>query len=387
MDAEVIRDPGVLEDLAPEWAALAESCSARHFAWPYWCLPWWRHLGAGVLRVVVVRDGGGLVAVAPLHERRRGPVRAVRFLGHGVGAVSELVVSSGRHDAARAVWPVVLEPRDAYLDLLDYPTDGAGLEELREWAGPDVRIAPADVTPFVPVRGSFDDYFAARGSQLRRILRRSERALEGRGASFDVEVVGDAARVDELLPDITRVFDAAEAQNPRQHLLAPPWDAFTRDVLREAANANALRVFVGSVADRVAVFALTFRNDTSLAMWLNRFDPSFGDVGPGHLLFKEMVRYGFEQRVERVDFLLGDFRYKYLWCTEAPKTANVSGARGWWARIAGRGTLEGAGALRQLVARAPRPASPERPADDGATTTPAAPAETPDAPTPGDPTS
>ena len=311
---------------------------------------------------------------------------AVRFLGHGLGAVSEVVVHPDHPDAADDLWRAVLEPRGAYLELLDYAAEGLGLARLQAWRAAAIQVDARDVCPYVPVHGSFDSYFAERGSQLHRILRRSARALEGRGATFDVEVVTDATRVAELLPELTRVFDAAEAQNPRQHLLAPPWADFTHDLMREAANADALRLFVGSVDDRMAVFALTLRHDRSIAMWLNRFDPALGDIGPGHLLFKEMVRYGFEHRVERVDFLLGDFRYKRLWCTESTGTLTVTGARSRWARVAGRGTLAAGAALRRLRHSAPI-ASPARPPDGQATTTPAAPAGTPTAPSPVDPTS
>jgi CelD/BcsL family acetyltransferase involved in cellulose biosynthesis len=130
-----------------------------------------------------------------------------------------------------------------------------------------------------------------------------------------------------VLPAVTRTFDAAERNNPRQHLLGPQWGPFTKAMLTAAARADALRLFVGWVDDRVASFIVALRDEHQLALWLNRFDPEFADIGPGHLMLKTMVEYGFDHDVERIDFLLGDFRYKRSWCTDSIDTVTVTGAQ------------------------------------------------------------
>jgi CelD/BcsL family acetyltransferase involved in cellulose biosynthesis len=214
-------------------------------------------------------------------------------------------------------------------------------------------VAARDVCPHVSIEGSFDDYWAERGSELRRILRRSDRALERRGASFRGEIVSDPARVVELLPALTALHDAAEAERPRQHLLAPPWRDFTLALLDATARAGMLRLFVGWIGDDLAVFALTFDTGDTLSMWLNRFHPEYGDVSPGHLVFRDMVRFGFEHGHSRVDFLLGDFRYKWLWCSASTPTHTVTGARGLATRALGTTGRQLLG--RRRARRAPSP--------------------------------
>lgn len=68
-----------LEDIAAEWAALAQRTGADIYATPVWVLTWWAHFGRGrTLRTLVVHDAQGqLVALLPfmIHSVWAGPVK------------------------------------------------------------------------------------------------------------------------------------------------------------------------------------------------------------------------------------------------------------------------------------------------------------------------
>ena len=67
-----------------EWTALAEQAGNLFATWE-WADAWWRVYGADQkLAITGCRDSSGrLVAILPLYLSRRGPVRMLRFLGHG----------------------------------------------------------------------------------------------------------------------------------------------------------------------------------------------------------------------------------------------------------------------------------------------------------------
>jgi alpha-maltose-1-phosphate synthase len=352
IDVRVVRDAAGIADLEPAWRDLATSSAARLFGHPYWGLTWWRELGRGELRVATAWDGDRLVALAPLHRRPRGGLRVIQFLGHGLGTVSELLVAPGYEAAAEQVWRAVLDGSRSYLNVVEYPADGRGLAELIRLADPAIDVRPSNVCPYVEVDGSFDVYLETRSSELRRILRRADRAVERRGAEFRVELVTDQARADELMTPLTTLFSAAERANPRQHLLAPPWRGFTRALVHAAAEVGTLRLFVGWLDEQIAAFALAFSDGNSLAMWANRFDPELRDVSPGHLVSRAMVAEGFAEGVRRVDFLLGEGRYKRLWCTDATSTVTVLGARARPLLVAGHATAAICGRASRLRRRA-----------------------------------
>jgi CelD/BcsL family acetyltransferase involved in cellulose biosynthesis len=277
-------------------------------------------------------------------------VRVLRLLGHGLGPTGDLVVAADNPEAADAAWRALVAGPDVSLELVNVRAGGSLAAAARRGGGA-VRITPSDTCPYVAVQGAFDHYFESRSKELHRILRRSDRALEQRGSRVRTEVIREPAAVEATLPAITRVFDVAEAHNPRQHLLAAPYADFTRSLLHDAASVDALRLFVGYVDEDVMGFAITFGDDHAIGMWLNRFDPAFADLSPGHLISREMVRHGFDHRLKEVDFMLGDFRYKRLWCTDSADTVTISGARHGVVATLGAATLAATGLVSRVARR------------------------------------
>src|SRR3954454_7806777 len=89
LNVESIDSLQVLEALEPEWRELWQrDAAATPFEGPDWLLPWTRHLwGGGRLRILGVRDGRELVALAPLFFWGYGgcpEVIRVSFLGAGI---------------------------------------------------------------------------------------------------------------------------------------------------------------------------------------------------------------------------------------------------------------------------------------------------------------
>src|SRR4051812_33006410 len=250
---EVVRDAERLSALQPAWTELADEVDARPFARPAWCRSWWAELGQGQLSVITVRAGTDLVALAPFHVRHRGVMQPVRFLGHGLGAVSGPLVAPGRPDVAARLWKTALDRRRV-LDMIETDERTEGLATLK--TGPwSVHVESRDCCPVIRLRPDYDEYLASRGPDLRRILRRAGRKLEERGAEHTVEVATDPDGVARLLPEVVRVTDAAEAAKPRQHLLAGQWASFTRALLTSAAAAGDVRLFVGRVGGGPSAYA------------------------------------------------------------------------------------------------------------------------------------
>lgn len=314
--------------MAPEWEALAAGSGAAPCAHPAWCLPWWEHLGRGRLHVATVRAGGPgspLLAVGPFHLRRRGRLQAVRFLGHGLGALSAPVVDPDHPEAAEVLWADLTRRSSHHLQLVTYDARDRSLDALRRVAGPGLRVGWEDVCPTIDLAGGYDGEMARR-PELRRVLRRAARALERRGAAHEVEVVTAAGHAESVLGDLAAVHDAAEAGRPRQHLLAGRLGAFTRSLVAEAARAGVLRLSIGRVDGRAVSFALCLRGPGGPALWLNRFDPAYSDIAPGHLLIEEMVTSAAAGGDRSVDLMIGDFRYKRLWATSSHDTLTVDGS-------------------------------------------------------------
>ncbi len=192
-ETQLIVELAEAESLAPEWDALAVAAS-KPFAAPAWVLAWWRHVApAGISpRVVAVRDGGRLVAVAPFHAlpRTRGVVE-YRLMACDFGASMEPLALPGREWDMAAEIAHALAAADPRPDVLAFgpmaiasPWPAA---MSAGWEGPmsalvrRLRISSAHV--IVLDDGSYEEWLGSLSPKLRRDLRRCERLFEEAGGS------------------------------------------------------------------------------------------------------------------------------------------------------------------------------------------------------------
>src|SRR4051794_40011745 len=105
LEVEDIKSLQALEGLEPQWRALwQQDAAATPFQSPDWLLPWTRHVWrGGRLRILAVRDGGDLVALAPLFfwgYGSRPEVIRVSFLGAGISDHLGMLAAPGFEVAA-----------------------------------------------------------------------------------------------------------------------------------------------------------------------------------------------------------------------------------------------------------------------------------------------
>ncbi len=330
---EVIHDVARAEVLAEEWDELADATGAGPLVRPAYCLSWWRHMGPGRLMLAVVRDQGDvdrpgrLVALAPLHGRRMGPIDVLRWLGHGLGTVSECLVLPGRPDAAALLWRTVAGPR-VVLDLVE---SRAGSPALAPLVALDRRrrrtsVEPRDECPVIALEGDGLEHVRQPGAKnLRRVLKRADAALVDAGRSYRVEVATDVPAFERLLPDVLAVFDASEATKPRQHLLRAPYDGFVLEYLRQELPSGRAVALVGYLDDEPITFLLAMITPvtSTLSTWISRYTPTSASFSPGHLLLRSAFEWSAGHGLHRVDQLLGVSQTKRQWSEETYTTVDV----------------------------------------------------------------
>ncbi|MFD8069927.1 GNAT family N-acetyltransferase [Streptomyces parvulus] len=141
---ELVTDEAHFADLAPQWARLYARCGpATPFQSHAWLHSWWRSYGTpGRLRLVLVRDGGELVAAAPLTLVRR-PVPAMVPLGGAISDYGDVLVDDERGPEAVAALTEALSraARTALVDLREVRPGAAAERVYDRWRGPRRRLA------------------------------------------------------------------------------------------------------------------------------------------------------------------------------------------------------------------------------------------------------
>lgn len=309
--------------ISSEWVKLAQECVAGPFAGPLFAMTWWRHLGQGTLLIITVRDRGQLVALAPLHVRRLGLIRVVRWLGHGLGTVAEALVLPGYLAAADALWREAISRRRV-LDLLESREERSLPRPSSMPSGVSVSVAPRDACPVIDVHGDAATHLAdPERRRVRRTVRVAQRRLAESGKTFRVEAAVDEKSMIELLPHVQQIFDTAEAERPRQHLLAGEWAQFTTAILLQGVRNAEVLVLVAFIDDSPSCFDVILLSGTTMSSWIGRFDPATARFSPGHLLQCAGLDWADAHGYDTVDLLLGDSYYKQLWADRSYQTLEV----------------------------------------------------------------
>jgi CelD/BcsL family acetyltransferase involved in cellulose biosynthesis len=190
---ELITELAGAEEIAPEWERLAVAAS-KPVAAAAWVLAWWRHVAPSDLqaRVVVSRDRGELIGVAPFHlasNKRR--VAEYRLMGADFGVCMKPLALPGREwELAGAIAAELngTSPRAASVGFGPMPIASPWVAAVGEsWQGPvrslarRTRIEPAPLIQLI--EPGYEQWFATLSSKLRRDLRRCERLFEEAGGT------------------------------------------------------------------------------------------------------------------------------------------------------------------------------------------------------------
>ncbi len=322
----LIESLSELEALSESWAALSDAAGARHYAQPFWCLAWWRHFGHGDIHVLAVESEERLLALAPLRRSHRFGIDVLTFPGRDLGPVMEIVVAPGEVQAAEELWVSLLGQHRWVLDLPNHPLDGNAVKVLRRMERSNCAVTLEATCPTVRTSSSWDEFLQGRDGNLRRKLRRADQAAEREGLPLRVEIGERPEDVNRLLPDVDRIYEVAEREQPRLHFLAGELRAFTVEILREAARASRLALVVLYAGEEPVATAFGFRSGDALCYSGPRFDPAYSRFSPGHLVLAALIEHAHRVGMAEVDLLLGDTRYKREWSTGSYETVRIEAA-------------------------------------------------------------
>lgn len=349
IDVGVVDAPGTrLTGLVPEWDELARRCGQGFASRPSYALSWWEELGSGSLEIVTARRDGRLVAVAPLHRRTLLGQPVLRWLGHGLGTVGQLVAED--LVAAGAVW-AALTAEGTPVQMTHVRLDDPATMALRRSGHSQVRLTVDERCPALPLPPGIRACDLRSARSLKRLAGYRSALIRQEG-DFDVEIVSDVDDLDRRWPDISRLAADADRGRGRQNLCAPPFEGFTLHFLREEARAGALLVVGAVVSGRWVAHEIGLRTQRRLDLWLSRFDPRLDRFALGHLVTERMVDLHDDLGVDLLDMGIGENAYKQAWTTTAYDVGTlVTAPRRLELTLARVGAAQRVGELRRRVRR------------------------------------
>jgi len=324
MHVEVVRNPSELAALGEAWNDLAARATPASPALTLeWFLAWWEAFADGAeLYVLSVRDGGRVLALAPLMlaTRREWGFRwrvaslatnahspqAGLLLGERAGECLDEIL---RHFAGNVVpWDLL---------RLDHLVKGPELDRIVDrlrTLGLSHLVEVRRTAPALDISGGWEEFLGGRGRSFRDSIKRKVKKASKAGATVSVH----AGRVDAD-PLVERAFAVASRSWSGRHGTAIN---STRD----------LATFYRGLAARMARkgwLSLAFfeRDGRDLAFELNldyagarhalkmAFDEAHGELSPGQVLRFHVLKDAFERGLGGFYFLGDREEHKDHWAS------------------------------------------------------------------------
>ncbi len=342
MTVEVITQRKDLPAIAEAWDSLAHEDRRDGFFRTFaWYSAWMEHIRPDAEPfVVVVRDGGQLVGLAPfcrLRYRDLGfTLRAIAWAGREVvsGDFLDFVCrNEKRGEVAKAVLKFVREASSHWGLLVagELLKEGDSCRELdgqgRE-LGLSVRYQESRICPYIELPKTFDDYLGGMTSSMRYHVRRRIREVEKKGARLEVfsEPLEVAARVDTLIDlHLTRW----RHDNLPGTFGRPGFPAFLRQICANPPSRSSSCVFqLTHEGTSVASLIMFYFGDSAL-YYQAGWDPHspLAACSPGVVVMAHSIRHAIERGFHYYEFLRGDEAYKMRWTKTHRETTSLLLAR------------------------------------------------------------
>jgi CelD/BcsL family acetyltransferase involved in cellulose biosynthesis len=325
---ECIDDAWRFTALRPRWNELLRASDADNpfLTWE-WLHTWWTHLGGtDRLRLIVVRAGDQLVAIAPLRlaGRPRAWFPRLEFLGtgHAGSDYLDLIVRRGREAESLPALARYLSSPPQALRLERLPSGSLSAQLAAQLAAsPDgwaSSTAPDGTCPIVPLAGhTFDSYLATLGSSHRANVRRRLKALRQR---FDVRfdrVTAEAERR-EMLAALEAFHDRRwRNQGGSTAFETPGVRRFQDEATRRALELGWLRMYVLRLDGAIAAVMYGAMYGGRFYFYQHGFDDRYQAHSVGLVLMALTVQAALDEGAREFDMLWGVEPYKFLWAREA----------------------------------------------------------------------
>ncbi|HEX2071128.1 MAG TPA: GNAT family N-acetyltransferase [Thermoleophilaceae bacterium] len=308
--AEWITDDDRFAALAAPWDRLAAR-DGTPFSLHRWYTAWWHAFGTGAtLRTVVLWDGDELAAAFPGHQsggelrllaNTQTPVARILFRD---AAALEALVAEVAANADRAC-------------LVRLPAGEASTRTLVEGIHEGGRLTldePDQVSPFVALDGSWEDYRSRMKRRWSSADRKGRKMARDHGATFTM-----VERPSDLEAQLERGL-AVEASGWKGQagtaiLSQPDSERFYREIAATYAAAGELALSEILFEGRCVAFDFCLLHGRRLYLLKTGFDEQFGSLSPGLVLRQETIRRCFELGLETHELLGDDSEWKRRFAT------------------------------------------------------------------------
>jgi CelD/BcsL family acetyltransferase involved in cellulose biosynthesis len=319
-----VDEATAFEALRPHWNELLHASSSDNpfLTWE-WQHTWWMHLReSSALRLIVVRSGDELVAIAPLRlaASPRSWFSCLEFLGTGYAGSDylDLIVRRGRELESITALAQYFKAQQLSLRFTHLPPSSLAAQLADALATHGWISAAADdgTCPIISLAGhTFESYLATLGSSHRANVRRRIKGLQQFDTRLD-RVTTNTERRDALSALAVWSERRWKDCGGSTAFMTSAVRAFQDEVTRRALEQGWLLMYVLRLNGNAAAVMYGFNYGGRFYFYQHGFDDRYKPQSIGLVLMGLTIRAVIDEGAREFDMLWGVEPYKFLWARE-----------------------------------------------------------------------
>jgi CelD/BcsL family acetyltransferase involved in cellulose biosynthesis len=323
-----IEDVEQFKNLHIEWNELIEnSASCNVFLTWEWLFTWWEvYGGSRELELLLARENGRLIGIAPLCSKMRrifGPLRfkILEFMGTGAVASDHLdfIVEKGREEEVLSKFLKYYFENSKW-DRIEFGElfDGSKTSDIvRGYVKdlPRIKMAEsvAHVCPCVVLPKTWEEYIDSLSWRNRKHIRHdSRRLIEIMGAEF--VNWRDQTTLHQPLRRLSELHQERWTSRGRLGSYGTErFRIFHEKLINRLFPKGIMRIYALKLGDKIIAVFYAFVMKSTLYCYSTGFDAELDKYGPGTVLISRIIREAIEENIREFDFLRGNSDYKERW--------------------------------------------------------------------------
>jgi len=316
---EHIQDGARLESMQTVWEDLHQNSPIRDvfLTWE-WFSAWWKHYHLNKdLWLVAAWQGDTLVGLAPLMRVRKQKYgitfRVLMPLSATDCDVSGFLIRNGDESVVAALCEFIIQRRSEW-DVIQLSEIEQNLPQTQtmiiafQKAGYEIYQTPTRHY-YLPVNGTWDDFFNQLPKKLRQNLQRRQRRAEETGTILYTCVKGSEVTWDHFLT----IFEINKTGNFPDLYRSEKDQQFHRAIMERMQEGGWIEIHILSLNGEALAYQYGFEMNGRYEDWRRGFSQSYPQLSTGKMLMGMTLEHQFKSGYREVDFLRGVHEYKTDW--------------------------------------------------------------------------
>ena len=330
---EIIKDLEGFSTLEAVWNPLLDRSGTDSVFLTYeWIFTCWAHFcHANKLFIIVVWNGPAIIVIVPLMVAKTKGFRQLCMIANCISTSDDIDFiiddSADKEQVVREIFDALdLEKGWDFLKLGRFSTDSANYFAFNSvWARyPSWRIIwkKDDTKLYVPIEGTFDDYFHSLKKSFRESTAKHQKHLDKKTLSYCFSDEIHSEKIREIIDEIIdlKVDKYGSEETMFNNSSTRP---FFADFAEKAYSLGWLRISTMFINDENAAMLLGFQYKDKYYAVFTCYKPNYGNYSPGRMIEIRQIKRCFELGLREYDTLNGVIDYKFQYNVKARERHEV----------------------------------------------------------------